>query len=302
MENSNDYSKLNLKEFANLYETATPAQKKEMEAYLEKVWPVESRLELANAFDKVAKNVKSIVNKLVASDIFDALNISQKQINAKKPINYSGLDIKKYCRVRGITEKQFCKQLGIEKSTVYKYERGGIDVPSTKLIQISDFLNVSTDLLLKRKNRELQLGFLGDTIPLLEYDYKKQALSKTNLQYALDKNLKGLEDKVQIIKYSKPIYELSLPKNAILFIVDKKDMNFDDGISEEFAALIEEKDKAGRVTDRYFSYIQRITGTDKDYSSAVNYNYQKDGKTYTTSISKIKELVSKVILKAVIDF
>lgn len=303
MNKTSDYTKLNVKEFLDLYKTASPEQKEEMDAYFETIWPLESRKQFSNSLIETGNEITKIKNNLEASGIFDALIKTLKQINEDVPEDlYKGLAIKKYCRIREITEKRLCNMLNIDKTTLYKYERGLIDVPSSKLIQISEILNVSTDLLLRRKKRELKLGFLGDTVPLYEYNYDKKQIITSNTAYALDRNLKDFKERIQVIKYSKPIYELLLPKNCILFIVDKSRINLDLEAPEEFAAFIEEKDKSGKVTSQYFSFVQKIKGTDKDYSSAVNYNYQKDGRTYTTGVTKMKELISKVILKAVVDF
>ena len=301
MEYSVDYSKMNLKEFLDLYKVASPEQKEEMDHFTDEIWPKESREKLAAAMIDLKEKITGVKNNLEASGIFDALTKALRETGDNKGI-YSGLAIKKYCRIREISEKRLCNMLDIDKSTLYKYEKGIIDVPATKLIQISEILNVSTDLLLKRKKRELKLGYLGNNVPLFEYNYKKQEIITSNVSYALDQNLKNFKERIQVIKYEKPIHELGLPRNSILFIVDKKQIDLDAELPSDFGAFIEEKDKTGKVTEQYFSYIQKIVGKDKDYSSAVNYNFEKDGRTYTCGVGKLKEMLSKIILKAVVDF
>ncbi len=123
----------------------------------------------------------------------------------------------------------------------------------------------------------------------------------TSTTYALDRNLKEIADKLIIIRYKKPIYELGLPRDTILFITEGSEA-ISLGTTKKAAVCIQEK--AGDATVEYFSYVEPLKGkeSDRDYSSAINYTYTKDGETFTCRLSKLQQMVKFVIHKAVIDF
>jgi len=210
-----------------------------------------------------------------------------------------GIDIPKYCKLRKIKMQELSDAIGVSKTTMSRYVSGEIDMPASKALQVAEYLNVSLDLLFKRKNREMTLGYIGKEFYLHEYDYKKKEYVPTPMTYALDKNLEPLKDKnLIIIRYKKPIYELNLPNDAILFITEGSDaINL--GTTKKIAVCI--KDDFG---DEFYTYIEPLQSesSDKDYSSVINYTYKKDGKTITVRLSKLKEMVKFVIHKAVIDF
>ncbi len=53
---------------------------------------------------------------------------------------------------RNIMAKTMAEFLEITPRNYQRYERGEIDTPSSKLIKLADFFNVSTDYLLGRTN------------------------------------------------------------------------------------------------------------------------------------------------------
>ena len=53
---------------------------------------------------------------------------------------------------RNIMAKTIADNLGISYRNYQRYENGEIDTPSSKLIKLADFFNVSTDYLLGRSD------------------------------------------------------------------------------------------------------------------------------------------------------
>ncbi len=53
---------------------------------------------------------------------------------------------------KDITQKQMGELLACSQRVYSNYERGDIDIPTTTLIKIADFHNVSVDYLLNRTN------------------------------------------------------------------------------------------------------------------------------------------------------
>lgn len=51
---------------------------------------------------------------------------------------------------RNIMAKTMADNLGISYRNYQRYERGEMDTPSSKLVSLADFFNVSTDYLLGR--------------------------------------------------------------------------------------------------------------------------------------------------------
>ena len=252
---------------------------------------------LSDNFKALSKTMSEVLSKIRLSLVIDNITKPQKGTGY-----YQGLEIEKYRKIRQMKAKDLSEALGIDKSTLSKYSSGSIDVPASKLIEISEILNVSLDLLLKMKNRELKTGYIGKEIYLYDFDYKKKEYVPTSVAYSLDKNLEDLKDKNFIaIRHKKPIYELGLPKDTILFITEGADA-ISLGTTKKVAVCIQEKD--GDMTNEYFSYVEPLKSqeSDKDYSSAINYTYKKDGETYICRLSKLQKMVKFVIHKAVIDF
>ena len=237
--------------------------------------------------------------------ILSAINLAAIVESIAKPKRgndlYHGVEIEKYRKIRKIKASTLSELLGVNKATLSKYSSGQIDIPASKAVEISEILNVSLDLLLKRKKRELKLGYIGQEAYLYDFDYKKKTYVPTSTTYALDRNLKDIADQLIIIRYKKPIYELGLPKDTILFITEGSEA-ISLGTTKKAAVCIQEK--AGDTTVEYFSYVEPLKGkeSDRDYSSAINYTYTKDGETFTCRLSKLQQMVKFVIHKAVIDF
>ena len=237
--------------------------------------------------------------------ILSAINLAAIVESIAKPKRgndlYHGVEIEKYRKIRKIKASTLSGLLGVNKATLSKYSSGQIDIPASKAVEISEILNVSLDLLLKRKKRELKLGYIGKEAYLYDFDYKKKTYVPTSTTYALDRNLKDIADQLIIIRYKKPIYELGLPKDTILFITEGSEA-ISLGTTKKAAVCIQEK--AGDATVEYFSYVEPLKGkeSDRDYSSAINYTYTKDGETFTCRLSKLQQMVKFVIHKAVIDF
>ena len=237
--------------------------------------------------------------------ILSAINLAAIIESVAKPKRgndlYHGVEIEKYRKIRKIKASTLSGLLGVNKATLSKYSSGQIDIPASKAVEISEILNVSLDLLLKRKKRELKLGYIGKEAYLYDFDYKKKTYVPTSTTYALDRNLKEIADELIIIRYKKPIYELGLPKDTILFITEGSEA-ISLGTTKKAAVCIQEK--AGDATVEYFSYVEPLKGkeSDRDYSSAINYTYTKDGETFTCRLSKLQQMVKFVIHKAVIDF
>ena len=239
------------------------------------------------------------------SKILSAINLATIVESIAKPKRgtdlYHGVEIEKYRKIRKIKASTLSELLGVNKATLSKYSSGQIDIPSSKAVEISEILNVSLDLLLMRKKRELKLGYIGKEAYLYDFDYKKKTYVPTSTTYALDRNLKDIGDQLIIIRYKKPIYELGLPKDTILFITEGSEA-ISLGTTKKAAVCIQEK--VGDSTIEYFSYVEPLKGkeSDRDYSSAINYTYTKDGETFTCRLSKLQQMVKFVIHKAVIDF
>ena len=237
--------------------------------------------------------------------ILSAINLAAIVESVAKPKRgndlYHGVEIEKYRKIRKIKASTLSGLLGVNKATLSKYSSGQIDIPASKAVEISEILNVSLDLLLKRKKRELKLGYIGKEAYLYDFDYKKKTYVPTSTTYALDRNLKDIADQLIIIRYKKPIYELGLPKDTILFITEGSEA-ISLGTTKKAAVCIQEK--VGDSTIEYFSYVEPLKGkeSDRDYSSAINYTYTKDGETFTCRLSKLQQMVKFVIHKAVIDF
>lgn len=237
--------------------------------------------------------------------ILSAINLAAIVESIAKPKRgtdlYHGVEIEKYRKIRKIKASTLSGLLGVNKATLSKYSSGQIDIPASKAVEISEILNVSLDLLLKRKKRELKLGYIGKEAYLYDFDYKKKTYVPTSTTYALDRNLKEIVDELIIIRYKKPIYELGLPRDTILFITEGSEA-ISLGTTKKAAVCIQEK--VGDSTIEYFSYVEPLKGkeSDRDYSSAINYTYTKDGETFTCRLSKLQQMVKFVIHKAVIDF
>ena len=252
--------------------------------------------EVISGLNETGRNVAKVLS---------AINLSVIVENIAKPKRgtdlYHGVEIEKYRKIRKIKASTLSGLLGVNKATLSKYSSGQIDIPASKAVEISEILNVSLDLLLKRKKRELKLGYIGKEAYLYDFDYKKKTYVPTSTTYALDRNLKEIADKLIIIRYKKPIYELGLPRDTILFITEGSEA-ISLGTTKKAAVCIQEK--AGDATVEYFSYVEPLKGkeSDRDYSSAINYTYTKDGETFTCRLSKLQQMVKFVIHKAVIDF
>ena len=257
----------------------------------------ETTNDLSDNFKALSKTMSEVLSKIRLSLVIDNITKPQKGTGY-----YQGLEIEKYRKIRQMKAKDLSEALGIDKSTLSKYSSGSIDVPASKLVEISEILNVSLDLLLKMKNRELRTGYIGKEIYLYDFDYKKKEYVPTSVAYSLDKNLEDLKDKNFIaIRQKKPIYELGLPKDTILFITEGPDA-ISLGTTKKVAVCIQEK--VGDTINEYFSYVEPLKSqeSDKDYSSVINYTYKKDGETYVCRLSKLQQMVKFVIHKAVIDF
>lgn len=252
--------------------------------------------EVISGLNETGRNVAKVLS---------AINLSVIVENVAKPKRgtdlYHGVEIEKYRKIRKIKASTLSGLLGVNKATLSKYSSGQIDIPASKAVEISEILNVSLDLLLKRKKRELKLGYIGKEAYLYDFDYKKKTYVPTSTTYALDRNLKDIADQLIIIRYKKPIYELGLPKDTILFITEGSE-TISLGTTKKAAVCIQEK--VGDSTIEYFSYVEPLKGkeSDRDYSSAINYTYTKDGETFTCRLSKLQQMVKFVIHKAVIDF
>lgn len=259
---------------------------------------------------KIPDSLKDVINDLSetkkgVAKALSAINLSSIIANITKPKRgtelYHGVEIEKYRKIRKIKANELAGLLGVNKATISKYSSGQIDIPASKAVEISEILNVSLDLLLRRKKRELKLGYIGREAQLYDFDYKKKEYVPTPTTYALDRNLKEIADELIIIRYKKPIYELGLPKDTILFITEGSHA-ISLGTTKRAAVCIQEK--VGDTTIEYFSYVEPLKGkdSDRDYSSAINYTYTKDGETFTCRLSKLQQMVKFVIHKAVIDF
>lgn len=252
--------------------------------------------DVASELSKTKKSIAKVLSSINLSSIID--NISKPKRGTEL---YHGVEIEKYRKIRKIKASELSALLGVNKATLSKYSSGQIDIPASKAVELSEVLNVSLDLLLRRKKRELKLGYIGREARLYDFDYKKKTYVPTSITYALDRNLKEIADKLIIIRYKKPIYELGLPKDTILFITEGSHA-ISLGTTKRAAVCIQEK--VGDSTIEYFSYVEPLKGkdSDRDYSSAINYTYTKDGETFTCRLSKLQEMVKFVIHKAVIDF
>lgn len=249
--------------------------------------------DVVSELSETKKGIAKVLSSINLSSIID--NISKPKRGTEL---YHGVEIEKYRKIRKIKASELSSLLGVNKATLSKYSSGQIDIPASKAVEISEVLNVSLDLLLRRKKRELKLGYIGRESRLYDFDYKKKTYVPTSITYALDKNLKDIADELIIIRYKKPIYELGLPKDTILFISHAISL----GTTKRAAVCIQEK--VGDSTIEYFSYVEPLKGkdSDRDYSSAINYTYTKDGETFTCRLSKLQQMVKFVIHKAVIDF
>ncbi len=256
----------------------------------------DSLSEVISGLNETGKNVAKVLSTINLSVIVE--NIAKPKRGTDL---YHGVEIEKYRKIRKIKASTLSGLLGVNKATLSKYSSGQIDIPASKAVEISEILNVSLDLLLKRKKRELKLGYIGKEAYLYDFDYKKKTYVPTSTTYALDRNLKDIADQLIIIRYKKPIYELGLPKDTILFITEGSEA-ISLGTTKKAAVCIQEK--VGDSTIEYFSYVEPLKGkeSDRDYSSAINYTYTKDGETFTCRLSKLQQMVKFVIHKAVIDF
>lgn len=252
--------------------------------------------DVVNELSETKKGIAKVLSSINLSSIVD--NISKPKRGTEL---YRGVEIEKYRKIRKIKASELSALLGVNKATLSKYSSGQIDIPASKAVELSEVLNVSLDLLLRRKKRELKLGYIGREARLYDFDYKKKTYVPTSITYALDRNLKDIADELIIIRYKKPIYELGLPKDTILFITEGSHA-ISLGTTKRAAVCIQEQ--IGDTTIEYFSYIEPLKGkdSDRDYSSAINYTYTKDGETFTCRLSKLQQMVKFVIHKAVIDF
>ena len=256
----------------------------------------DSAFDSLSGISETKKTVVKFLSTINLSSIIDSITKPKRGLEL-----YHGLEIEKYRKIRKMKASNLAKLLGINKATLSKYSSGQIDVPASKAVEISEILNVSLDLLLKRKKRELKLGYIGRETCLYDFDYKRKTYVPTSTKYALDKNLKDIADKLIVIRHKKPIYELGLPKDTILFITPGSEA-ISLGTTNRAAVCIQEK--VGDSTFEYFTYVEPLKGkdSDRDYSSFINYTYTKDGETFTCRLSKLQEMVKFVIHKAVIDF
>ncbi|MCI6216653.1 MAG: helix-turn-helix domain-containing protein [Mollicutes bacterium] len=252
--------------------------------------------DVISELSETKKGIAKVLSSINLSSIID--NISKPKRGTEL---YHGVEIEKYRKIRKIKASELSSLLGVNKATLSKYSSGQIDIPTSKAVELSEILNVSLDLLLRRKKRELKLGYIGREARLYDFDYKKKTYVPTSITYALDRNLKEIVDELIIIRYKKPIYELGLPKDTILFITEGSHA-ISLGTTKRAAVCIQEK--VGDSTIEYFSYVEPLKGkdSDRDYSSAINYTYTKDGETFTCRLSKLQQMVKFVIHKAVIDF
>jgi len=252
--------------------------------------------DVVSELSETKKGIAKVLSSINLSSIVD--NISKPKRGTEL---YHGVEIEKYRKIRKIKASELSALLGVNKATLSKYSSGQIDIPASKAVELSEVLNVSLDLLLRRKKRELKLGYIGREARLYDFDYKKKTYVPTSITYALDRNLKEIADELIIIRYKKPIYELGLPKDTILFITEGSNV-ISLGTTKRAAVCIQEK--VGDSTIEYFSYVEPLKGkdSDRDYSSAINYTYTKDGETFTCRLSKLQQMVKFVIHKAVIDF
>lgn len=252
--------------------------------------------DVVSELSETKKGIAKVLLSINLSSIIDSISKPKRGTEL-----YHGVEIEKYRKIRKIKASELSAILGVNKATLSKYSSGQIDIPASKAVELSEVLNVSLDLLLRRKKRELKLGYIGRETRLYDFDYKKKTYVPTSITYALDRNLKDIADELIVIRYKKPIYELGLPKDTILFITEGSHA-ISLGTTKRAAVCIQEK--IGDSAIEYFSYVEPLKGkdSDRDYSSAINYTYTKDGETFTCRLSKLQEMVKFVIHKAVIDF
>ena len=139
----------------------------------------ETTNDLSDNFKALSKTMSEVLSKIRLSLVIDNITKPQKGTGY-----YQGLEIEKYRKIRQMKAKDLSEALGIDKSTLSKYSSGSIDVPASKLVEISEILNVSLDLLLKMKNRELKTGYIGKGIYLYDFDYKKKEYVPTSAAYS----------------------------------------------------------------------------------------------------------------------
>ena len=59
---------------------------------------------------------------------------------------------------RDLTQQQLAEQLNISQATYSRYENGNLDVPSSVLIKLSEFYNVSIDYILGQTNNSKRIN------------------------------------------------------------------------------------------------------------------------------------------------
>ena len=279
-----------LKNLQQAIEIIKPAVKKLDESIDAKV----SLDEVTTPIQSSVKKIQDALNSLKLSDFLKQIEESVADIPT-----YQGVEIERYRKLRHIQLKEICERMELNKSTLNKYQKGQLDIPASKLIMLSYILNVSVDLLLKKEKRTLSVGKLTKDVPLYQFDYSKKIFQRTSLKYAMDNSVKDYIDDLYVVRFPKPIYELNLPANTTLFLTKGSG-----AIKESFhhRIAVYMKDTENATDQEFFSYIEEIQGKNKSYSSSTNFNYVKDGRTYTTSLKHLQESVIFVIHKAVIDF
>ena len=241
-------------------------------------------VEASRQLNETAEKVSTALEPALSSMIERVRNYDASFSEAK----YVGVDLdlvlKQFNGVLSIDD--ICHITGIKPSAMSKYVHNRAVIPADKLLAISDVTGVSTDLLLKQKERTLKDGFVGADVELVDLDISTMKTTKTgeifDLSHNLPKNL--IATRAYRITQKINLYGIEL---SPIFIVDESYENPLFYGNDPFLAIVKVK---GTHVVRQVQRIKR------------NFFIMVENKFVPMTIEELKQNISGVIVKIIFDF
>lgn len=211
---------------------------------------------------------------------------------------YHGIEVESFLkRISPTAEiKQLCQYTGITPSAMSKYISGESDIPGSKLIRISNALEVSSDLILKQKSLTDNVRFVDDKIKLYKFNSATGDIMIENQEYNLTSELPILDNYTQIVRFPEPLKFLGLKENSILVI--SKDVNLLDKLERPRIACLYD----WRKHQYFFAKIMRQKDRDGNYIDNNRFDYFDGVERRSCGKREMKEMFKFFVLKGFVDY
>lgn len=201
---------------------------------------------------------------------------------------YEGLDIdlvlNKYNKILSVND--ICRTIGVKPSSMSKYVKGTTEIPADKLIKLSDVTGISIDMLLKQKERKIEPDEISSELVINEFDFENKKSIPTEEAFDFLSNLPRDTRFLKFYRFNKP---MSLYGKEVMpiYIVDRSIKNKTIDGKDPFVAMIN---------------YQGRTMVKKLYPSGRRYGFMHNDNMIYFSKTELKENLTGIILKTIIDF